>query len=102
MGRLFWNGLRHFELWSIDKNDTRARISPFLDFYTIPRPQWPSDKVSTSGPEGRRFETSIPLKIRRVWGLLHPKSYVVAKRPPVSVARKFGEGCASSNVVLVI
>ncbi|GBM26536.1 hypothetical protein AVEN_245261-1 [Araneus ventricosus] len=34
----------------------------------------------------------IPLKIRRVWGLLHTKSYVLAKHPPVGVARKFGEG----------
>ncbi|GBM34125.1 hypothetical protein AVEN_155131-1, partial [Araneus ventricosus] len=34
----------------------------------------------------------MTLKIRRVWGLLHAKSYVVAKRPPVGVARKFGEG----------
>ncbi|GBM70314.1 hypothetical protein AVEN_102652-1 [Araneus ventricosus] len=34
----------------------------------------------------------IPLKIRRVWGLLHAKSYVVDKRPPVGVARKFEEG----------
>ncbi|GBM71092.1 hypothetical protein AVEN_146306-2-1, partial [Araneus ventricosus] len=33
----------------------------------------------------------IPLKIRHVWGLLHVKSYVVAKRLPVGVARKFGE-----------
>ncbi|GBM18459.1 hypothetical protein AVEN_66819-1 [Araneus ventricosus] len=53
------------------------------------RPRWPSGKVSTSGPEGRN---PIPLKIRRVWGLLHVKSYVVVKRPPVGVAWKFGEG----------
>ncbi|GBM57799.1 hypothetical protein AVEN_262570-1 [Araneus ventricosus] len=33
----------------------------------------------------------IPLIIRRAWGLFHAKSYVVAKRPPVGVARKFGE-----------
>ncbi|GBO40285.1 hypothetical protein AVEN_6250-1 [Araneus ventricosus] len=25
-----------------------------------PRPQWPSGKVSTSGPEDRRFETRFP------------------------------------------
>ncbi|GBM03722.1 hypothetical protein AVEN_134943-1 [Araneus ventricosus] len=54
-------------------------------------PRWPSGKVSALGPEGSRFEP-IPLKIRRVWGLLHVKSYVVAKRPPVGVAWKFGEG----------
>ncbi|GBL95940.1 hypothetical protein AVEN_227163-1 [Araneus ventricosus] len=29
-------------------------------------------------------------------GLLHAKSYVVAKRPPVGEARKFGEGVSSS------
>ncbi|GBN17254.1 hypothetical protein AVEN_212951-1 [Araneus ventricosus] len=34
----------------------------------------------------------IPLKIHRVWGPLHAESYVVAKRPPVGVARKLGEG----------
>ncbi|GBM92309.1 hypothetical protein AVEN_35045-1 [Araneus ventricosus] len=45
----------------------------------------------------------IPLKIWRVWGLLHAKSYVVAKHPPVGVARKLGEGvpnqmsCSSSD-----
>ncbi|GBL90991.1 hypothetical protein AVEN_184387-1 [Araneus ventricosus] len=54
-------------------------------------PRWPSGKVSALGP---RFQVRnpIPLKIRRVWGLLHAKSYVVAKRPPVGVAWKFGEG----------
>ncbi|GBM03901.1 hypothetical protein AVEN_185400-1 [Araneus ventricosus] len=34
----------------------------------------------------------LSLKICRVWGLLHAKSYVVAKRPPVGVAQKFGDG----------
>ncbi|GBM61719.1 hypothetical protein AVEN_120568-1 [Araneus ventricosus] len=53
------------------------------------RPRWPSGKVGTGGSQVRN---PIPLKIRRVWGLLHAKSYVVAKRPPVGVARKFGEG----------
>ncbi|GBO31813.1 hypothetical protein AVEN_69066-1, partial [Araneus ventricosus] len=33
----------------------------------------------------------IPLEIRRLWDLLNAKSYVVAKRPPAGVARKFGE-----------
>ncbi|GBM06656.1 hypothetical protein AVEN_190875-1 [Araneus ventricosus] len=31
-------------------------------------------------------------EIRRVWGVLHVKSYVVAKRYPVGVEWKFGEG----------
>ncbi|GBL93157.1 hypothetical protein AVEN_70356-1, partial [Araneus ventricosus] len=35
-------------------------------------------------------------------GLLHAKSYVVTKRTPVGVARKFGEVGASSGVVLII
>ncbi|GBN19612.1 Retinal-binding protein [Araneus ventricosus] len=34
----------------------------------------------------------IPLKIRRVWGLLHIISYAVVKRPSVGLVRKFGEG----------
>ncbi|GBN75711.1 hypothetical protein AVEN_113520-1 [Araneus ventricosus] len=37
----------------------------------------------------------IPLNICRVWGLLHAKSYVVSKRPPVCVAWMFGEGVAA-------
>ncbi|GBN43284.1 hypothetical protein AVEN_167533-1 [Araneus ventricosus] len=43
---------------------------------------------------GRRVPDSnpIPLKIRRVWGLLHIKSYEVAKRPPAGEAWKPGEG----------
>ncbi|GBN89144.1 hypothetical protein AVEN_182994-1 [Araneus ventricosus] len=41
---------------------------------------------------GLQVRNPIPLKIRRAWGLLHAKSYVVAKRPPVGVAWKFGEG----------
>ncbi|GBM34897.1 hypothetical protein AVEN_41448-1 [Araneus ventricosus] len=53
------------------------------------RPRWPSGKVGTGGSQARN---PIPSKIRLVWGLLHSKSYVVAKRPPAGVARKFGEG----------
>ncbi|GBM77934.1 hypothetical protein AVEN_35304-1 [Araneus ventricosus] len=30
-----------------------------------------------------------------VWALLHVKSYLVAKRPPVGVAWKFGEGMSA-------
>ncbi|GBL87373.1 hypothetical protein AVEN_118326-1 [Araneus ventricosus] len=41
---------------------------------------------------GRRVRDPIPLKILRVWDLLYAKSYVVAKRSPVGVVRKFGEG----------
>ncbi|GBL76136.1 hypothetical protein AVEN_234424-1 [Araneus ventricosus] len=60
--------------------------------------------VVKSRPQDRSVAGSKPnsLKIRRVWGLLHAKSYIVAKRPPVGVARKFGEEGASSDVVLVI
>ncbi|GBN69088.1 hypothetical protein AVEN_14428-1 [Araneus ventricosus] len=51
---------------------------------------WHSGKVS--GPRGSQVGNPIPLKIRYVWGLLHAKSYVVAKHPTVGVVRKFGEG----------
>ncbi|GBM56675.1 hypothetical protein AVEN_154225-1 [Araneus ventricosus] len=67
----------------------KGRLIGLLSFLKYVRPRWPSGKALTSGPEGRN---TIPLKIRRVWGLLHAKSYVVVKRPPVGVARKFGEG----------
>ncbi|GBO02309.1 hypothetical protein AVEN_163733-1 [Araneus ventricosus] len=40
---------------------------------------------------GRRVRNPIPLKIRLVWGLLHAKSYVVAKHHPAGVVWKFGE-----------
>ncbi|GBM27919.1 hypothetical protein AVEN_146145-1 [Araneus ventricosus] len=53
------------------------------------RPLWPSGKGSALRPEGSKPDSN---EDRRVWGLLHAKSYVVAKRPPVGVARKFGEG----------
>ncbi|GBL83992.1 hypothetical protein AVEN_23495-1 [Araneus ventricosus] len=56
------------------------------------RPRWPSGKVSALGTAGFQVRNPIPLKIRRVWGLLHVKSYVVVKRPPVGVAWNFGEG----------
>ncbi|GBM61338.1 hypothetical protein AVEN_150486-1 [Araneus ventricosus] len=43
-----------------------------------------------------RPRNPIPLKIRRVWGLLHAKSYVVAKRPPPLVWRaSLGRGMPS-------
>ncbi|GBM68736.1 hypothetical protein AVEN_263562-1 [Araneus ventricosus] len=50
--------------------------------------------VVRSRPRGRSVEARnpIPPKIHRVWGRLQAKSYIVAKRPPVGVARKFGEG----------
>ncbi|GBM54136.1 hypothetical protein AVEN_113299-1 [Araneus ventricosus] len=58
----------------------------------LERPRWPNGKVSTSGLGGSQVRNPIPPKIRRVWDLLHAKSYVVAKRPPVDVAWKLGEG----------
>ncbi|GBO37443.1 hypothetical protein AVEN_161633-1 [Araneus ventricosus] len=54
----------------------------------VHRPRWPSGKVPTGDSQ---VQNPIPLKIRRVWGLLHAKSYVVAKRPNVGVARKLAE-----------
>ncbi|GBM41672.1 hypothetical protein AVEN_46944-1 [Araneus ventricosus] len=58
--------------------------------YTFRR--WPSDKI---GFGAGRFQVRnpIPLTIHHVWGLLHSKSYIVAKRPPVGVAWKFEGGC---------
>ncbi|GBN38392.1 hypothetical protein AVEN_113155-1 [Araneus ventricosus] len=52
-------------------------------------------------PRDWRVRKPIPLKIRHVWDLLHAKSCVVAKRPPVGMERKLREGGASSGVVLV-
>ncbi|GBM56773.1 hypothetical protein AVEN_127117-1 [Araneus ventricosus] len=54
------------------------------------RQRWSSGKVSAGGFQARN---PIPLKIRRVLGLLHVKSYVGAKLPPVVVVRKFGKWC---------
>ncbi|GBM55587.1 hypothetical protein AVEN_74542-1 [Araneus ventricosus] len=53
--------------------------------------RWPSGKVSILRHGELQARNPIPLKLRGVWGLLHAKSYVVAKRPPVGVVRKFGE-----------
>ncbi|GBL90220.1 hypothetical protein AVEN_130335-1 [Araneus ventricosus] len=43
---------------------------------------------------------------RSVWRLLHAKSYVLAKRPPVGVVRKFGEGVpaqmSSRHLIIVL
>ncbi|GBO23477.1 hypothetical protein AVEN_150936-1 [Araneus ventricosus] len=50
---------------------------------------------------GFEVPNPIPLKIRRVWGLLHAKSDEVAKRPPVCVVRKFGEGCRPRHLTMV-
>ncbi|GBL91110.1 hypothetical protein AVEN_184475-1 [Araneus ventricosus] len=56
------------------------------------RPLWPSGKASALRQKGFQVRNPIPLKIRRVLGELHLKSYVMAKRPPAGVMRKFGEG----------
>ncbi|GBM63580.1 hypothetical protein AVEN_173079-1 [Araneus ventricosus] len=45
-------------------------------------------RLRAGGPQVRN---PFPPKIRRVWGPLHAKSYVVAKRPSAGVAWKFGE-----------
>ncbi|GBM40075.1 hypothetical protein AVEN_23162-1 [Araneus ventricosus] len=39
------------------------------------------------GTGGSQVRNPIPLKIRRRWGLLKSKSYVVAKRPPAGDAK---------------
>ncbi|GBN99462.1 hypothetical protein AVEN_168897-1 [Araneus ventricosus] len=43
------------------------------------------------GAGGFQVRYPIPLKIHCVWGLLHAKSYVMAKRSPTGVAWKLGE-----------
>ncbi|GBN48911.1 hypothetical protein AVEN_150702-1 [Araneus ventricosus] len=42
------------------------------------------------------------MKIRRLWGLVHVKSYVVIKGPPASGVRKFVDGGTSSVALLII
>ncbi|GBO39257.1 hypothetical protein AVEN_105909-1 [Araneus ventricosus] len=48
-------------------------------------------KPSGFGPESSKFETLFHCR-SAAWDLLHSKSCLVAKRPPVCVAWKFGEG----------
>ncbi|GBM62291.1 hypothetical protein AVEN_113329-1 [Araneus ventricosus] len=92
---LFSNGFRDYHFWTIlhrkgvSGNESYERISEVLwgrRYLVVKSRLW-----------GRRFQirNPIPLKIRRVWGLLHAKSYVVVKRPPVGVVRKFGERVAA-------
>ncbi|GBO38663.1 hypothetical protein AVEN_78896-1 [Araneus ventricosus] len=57
---------------------------------------------SRLGAGGFLFRNPILLKIRRVWGLLHAKSYVETKRHLVGLVRKFGEESAISGIVLFI
>ncbi|GBO27649.1 hypothetical protein AVEN_253381-1 [Araneus ventricosus] len=40
-----------------------------------------------------QVQISIPLKVCHVWSLLHFKSYVMAKRTPAGVVRKFVGVC---------
>ncbi|GBN75957.1 hypothetical protein AVEN_199327-1 [Araneus ventricosus] len=54
--------------------------------------RWPSWTASTFGVGGFQARNSIPLKIHRICGLLHAKSYSVAQHPPADVVQKFGEG----------
>ncbi|GBM22521.1 hypothetical protein AVEN_160058-1 [Araneus ventricosus] len=61
-----------------------------LRFRTTSR--WPSGKILSFGAGGFQVRNSIPLDISCVWGPLHAKSYVVAKRPPVGEAWNVGEG----------
>ncbi|GBN04805.1 hypothetical protein AVEN_270735-1 [Araneus ventricosus] len=83
--RAICNRPRNFEPRSDDEDDTIAGTS----FSKLLR-----GLVARSRLWGRRVPGSKPdsPKIRRAWGLLHAKSCPVAKRPPVGVAWKFGEG----------
>ncbi|GBM80282.1 hypothetical protein AVEN_114741-1 [Araneus ventricosus] len=56
------------------------------------RSWWPSGKVPVSEPGKSQVRNPIPLKIRRVSGLLQAKSYLGVKRPPSGVVRKLVEG----------
>ncbi|GBL65498.1 hypothetical protein AVEN_203932-1 [Araneus ventricosus] len=47
------------------------------------------------GAEGLQVRKPIPLKTRRVWGLLQAKSYLETTRPPPGVVRKIGEGLSA-------
>ncbi|GBN44597.1 hypothetical protein AVEN_190989-1 [Araneus ventricosus] len=73
-----------------------------LSEHLLPKKQPPA-KFQVSSPTGLGdfamiTQTGIPgskpdsAEDRHVWGLLHVKSYVVAKRLPVGVAWKFGKG----------
>ncbi|GBL95307.1 hypothetical protein AVEN_166478-1, partial [Araneus ventricosus] len=55
-------------------------------------PGWPSGKVSTSGPEGRRFETRFHRR-STVYGARCTLNHTQWKNVlPFGVARKLGEG----------
>ncbi|GBM52046.1 hypothetical protein AVEN_238110-1 [Araneus ventricosus] len=41
---------------SVKRDDSKS-LSVFITYWSPPGPWWPSGKVSTLGPEGRRFET---------------------------------------------
>ncbi|GBM43720.1 hypothetical protein AVEN_60523-1 [Araneus ventricosus] len=60
------------------------------------RPRWPNGRyrLGSGNP--------VPLKIRRVWGLLHAKSYASGQTLSGGVAWRDLERGASSGVVLVI
>ncbi|GBL87179.1 hypothetical protein AVEN_270469-1 [Araneus ventricosus] len=71
--------------------DTVEKQNVFFEeiFDKMKGPRCPSGEVFTSGPEGFQARNPIPLKIRRVWGLLHVKSHVETKFPSAGVVRKF-------------
>ncbi|GBN01326.1 hypothetical protein AVEN_24144-1 [Araneus ventricosus] len=54
-------------------------------------PRWPCGKIPAAGPESPRLETRFHRRSGVYAGLLHVKSYVIAKRSPASVTRKLGE-----------
>ncbi|GBM56715.1 hypothetical protein AVEN_224761-1 [Araneus ventricosus] len=80
---------------SLDDPNEAKLLVWIIDAHHTGRPRWPGGKVSTYGAGGFQARNPIPLKIRRVLGMR-------AKRPPIGVAWKFGEGGASSGVALVI
>ncbi|GBM02353.1 hypothetical protein AVEN_138463-1 [Araneus ventricosus] len=60
----------------------------------LPSERGRSDLVVRSRHRTAGFQVRkpIPLKIHRVLGLFHAKSYIVGQTSPAVVVRKFGEG----------
>ncbi|GBM29887.1 hypothetical protein AVEN_246451-1 [Araneus ventricosus] len=76
---------------SVKRNEAKF-LFVFITFFLLVLGQLCPSGKSRLWAGGLQVRNLIPLKIRRVWGLLHAKSYVVAERPPAGVAWKLGEG----------
>ncbi|GBN54850.1 hypothetical protein AVEN_176976-1 [Araneus ventricosus] len=65
-----------------------GKLSPSSGYYFHVKggSWWPSGKILAPGSKPNSTE-DLPCL-----GLLHVKSYIVVKRPPIDVVRKFGKG----------